>query len=43
VVRRLGLRKDDIIIFEKGDVHAWKNKRNEWAQSIWLHRNDVYG
>jgi hypothetical protein len=28
---------------EQGDIQAWKNKRNEWAQSMWMHRNDVYG
>jgi hypothetical protein len=26
---------------KQGDTQAWKNKRNEWAQSMWLHRNDV--
>jgi hypothetical protein len=28
---------------EQGDTQIWKNKRNEWAQSMWFHRNDVYG
>jgi hypothetical protein len=28
---------------EQGDIQAWKNKRNEWAQSMWMHINDVYG
>jgi hypothetical protein len=28
---------------DQGDTQAWKNKRKEWAQSMWLHRNDVYG
>jgi hypothetical protein len=27
---------------EQGDIQAWKNKRNDWAQSMWLHRNDVF-
>jgi hypothetical protein len=27
---------------EQGDTQTWKNKRNDWAQSMWLHRNDVF-
>jgi hypothetical protein len=27
---------------EQVDIQAWKNKRNDWAQSIWLHRNNVF-
>jgi hypothetical protein len=27
---------------KKGDMKTWKNKKNEWVQSMWLHRNDVY-
>jgi hypothetical protein len=23
-------------------MKTWKNKKNEWVQSMWLHRNDVY-
>jgi hypothetical protein len=28
---------------KQGDTQAWKNKRNDWAQSVWLHRNNIYG
>jgi hypothetical protein len=27
---------------EQGDTQAWNNKRNDWVQSMWLHRNDVF-
>jgi hypothetical protein len=27
---------------DQGDTHARKNKRYEWAQSMWFHRNDVF-
>jgi hypothetical protein len=27
---------------EQGNTQVWKNKRNKWAQSTWLHRNDVF-
>jgi hypothetical protein len=28
---------------EQRDMQAWKNERNEWAQSMRMHGNDVYG
>jgi hypothetical protein len=27
---------------EQGDIQAWKNKRNAWAQTMWAHRTDVF-
>jgi hypothetical protein len=27
---------------EQGDIQAWKNKRNAWAQAMWAHRTDVF-
>jgi hypothetical protein len=27
---------------EQGDIQAWKNKRNAWAQAMWTHRTDVF-
>jgi hypothetical protein len=28
---------------EQHDIQDWKNNRSEWDQSMWMHRNDVYG
>jgi hypothetical protein len=36
---------DDVVTghgVEQGDIQAWKNKRHDWSQSMWLHRNDVF-
>jgi hypothetical protein len=27
---------------EQGDIQAWKNKRNDWAQAMWVNRTDVF-
>jgi hypothetical protein len=27
---------------EQGDIQAWKNKRNAWAQATWAHTTDVF-
>jgi hypothetical protein len=31
-----------VTLVEQGDIQAWKNKRNVWAQAMWAHRTDVF-